>query len=295
MAECDENCESCSTGDTCKDPKKEIILQEKAVSKRLSKIKHKIMVMSGKGGVGKTTVAVNLALALAEKGLEVGLMDADIHGPNVPKMLGIEKMYPTVGDGKIWPVIVPPRLKIMSMAFLLQDTDSPVIWRGPMKMTAIRQFISDVEWGELDFLIVDLPPGTGDEPLSVAQLIKDIDGSIIVTTPQDVALLDSRKSVNFARQLKTPIVGIVENMSGFVCPKCGERIDLFKVGGGQRSAKEMDVPFLGAVPIDPRIVEDSDSGKPFILDGSPASEAFEKIADKIRITVSGKKLEVFKG
>ena len=287
MAECDENCESCSTEDSCTDPKKEILLQNQAVSNRMSKIKHKIMVMSGKGGVGKTTVAVNLALALAAKGNEVGLVDADLHGPNVPKMLGIEKMFPEVVGKKILPVIVPPRLKIVSMAFLLQDADSPVIWRGPLKMTAIRQFLSDFEWGELDYLIIDLPPGTGDEPLSVAQLIKDIDGSIIVTTPQDVALLDSRKSVNFARQLKTPIIGIVENMSGFVCPKCGERIDLFKVGGGERSAKEMDVPFLGAVPIDPKIVEDSDSGKPFILDGSCASKAFEKIANKIRETVSG--------
>jgi len=287
MKECDEKCETCSTEETCTDPEKEILMQDKAVLDRMSKIKHKIMVMSGKGGVGKTTVAVNLAIALATRGFEVGLMDADIHGPNVPKMLGLENMFPTVIEKKILPVIVPPRLKIMSMAFLLQDADSPVIWRGPMKMTAIRQFLSDVEWGKLDYLIVDLPPGTGDEPLSVAQLIKDIDGSIIVTTPQDVALLDSRKSVNFARQLNTPIIGIVENMSGFVCPKCGERIDLFKVGGGERSAKEMDVPFLGAVPIDPIIVEDCDSGKPFILDGSPVSDAFEKIADKIREIVSG--------
>ena len=149
-------------------------------------------------------------------------------------------------------------------------------------MTAIRQFLSDVEWGDLDYLIVDLPPGTGDEPLSVAQLIKEMDGAIIVTTPQDVALLDSRKTVNFARQIKTPIIGIVENMSGFVCPKCGEKIDLFKVGGGERSANEMGVPFLGAIPIDPKIVEDGDSGKPFVLDRSDASESFEKIADKVR-------------
>ena len=282
MKECDEKCETCSTEETCTDPKKEILMQDKAVSDRMSKIKHKIMVISGKGGVGKTTVAVNLAFTLAAKGLEVGLMDADIHGPNVPKMLGLDKMHPDVGDGSILPVMVPPRLKVISMAFLLPDTDSPVIWRGPMKMTAIRQFLSDVEWGNLDYLIIDLPPGTGDEPLSVVQLIKDIDGSIIVTTPQDVALLDSRKTVNFARQLKTPIIGIVENMSGLSCPKCGEKIDLFKVGGGKRSAKDMDVPFLGSVPIDPQIVEDADSGKPFILSRSDASESFEKITDKIQ-------------
>ncbi|MDY6965188.1 MAG: Mrp/NBP35 family ATP-binding protein [Halobacteriota archaeon] len=288
MEECDEKCESCSTAETCTDPKKETLMQDKAVLDRLSKIKNKIMVMSGKGGVGKTTVAVNLALALAAKGLTVGLMDADIHGPNVPKMLGIDKMLPSVSDGKILPVMVPPRLKVISMAFLLPDTDAPVIWRGPMKMTAIRQFLADVEWGELDYMIIDLPPGTGDEPLSVAQLIPDIDGSIIVTTPQDVALLDSRKTVNFARQLKTPIIGIVENMSGFVCPKCGEKIDLFKVGGGKRAAEDMGVPFLGAVPIDPKIVEDADSGKPFILDRSDASESFEKIADKVREVAQSK-------
>lgn len=282
MVEYDEKCETCSTEETCTDPEKEMLMQDKAVLDRLSKVKYKIMVMSGKGGVGKTTVAVNLALSLATKGLSVGLMDADIHGPNVPIMLGIDKEHPTVGDGTIIPVMVPPRLKVISMAFLLPDTDSPIIWRGPMKMSAIRQFLSEVEWGELDYLIIDLPPGTGDEPLSVAQLIEDIDGSIIVTTPQDVALLDSRKTVNFARQLKTPIIGIVENMSGLLCPKCGEKIDLFKVGGGERSAKDMDVPFLGAVPIDPKIVEDADSGKPFVLGRSKASESFEKIADKIR-------------
>lgn len=283
MEECDEKCDTCSTVGECTDPKKEAILQEKAVSDRMSKIKYKIMVMSGKGGVGKSTVAVNLALSLVANGLEVGLVDADIHGPNVPKMLGIEDMFPTAaGDGIILPVIVPPRLKVISMAFLLQNTDAPVIWRGPMKMTAIKQFLADVEWGDLDYLIVDLPPGTGDEPLSVAQLIPDMDGSIIVTTPQEVALLDARKSVNFARQLKTPIIGIVENMSGFTCPKCGERIDLFKVGGGEKSASEMDVPFLGSIPIDPKIVEDADMGKPFILSSSKASESFEKIAGKIR-------------
>ena len=282
MEECDEKCETCGIQETCEDPKKEMQMQDKEVLERLSKIKHKIMVMSGKGGVGKTTVAVNLALTLAAKGSNVGLMDADIHGPNVPKMLGIENEHPTVGKETILPVMVPPRLKVMSMAFLLPDTDLPIIWRGPMKMSAIRQFIADVEWGELDYLIVDLPPGTGDEPLSVAQLIEGIDGSIIVTTPQDVALLDSRKTVNFAKQLGTPILGIVENMSGLICPKCGDKIDLFKVGGGKKAAEDMGIPFLGAVPIDPKIVEDADSGKPFVLGKSDASESFEKITDKIR-------------
>ncbi|MDY6931789.1 MAG: Mrp/NBP35 family ATP-binding protein [Halobacteriota archaeon] len=283
MVECDDNCDTCSEAGECTDPKKRAILEEKAVSDRMSKVKHKIMVMSGKGGVGKSTVAVNLALTLAANGFEVGLVDADIHGPNVPKMLGIKETFPTATeDGTILPVIVPPRLKVISMAFLLQSPDIPVIWRGPMKMTAIKQFLADVEWGELDYLIVDLPPGTGDEPLSVAQLIPDIDGSIIVTTPQEVALLDSRKSVNFARELKTPVIGIVENMSGLICPKCGEKIDLFKVGGGKRSASEMNVPFLGFIPIDPKIVEDADMGRPFILGNSKASESFEEIAEKIQ-------------
>jgi Mrp family chromosome partitioning ATPase len=259
--------------------------QQKAVDERMANVKHKIMVISGKGGVGKTTVAVNLALTFAMHGLETGLMDADIHGPNVPKMLGIENELPEVNpEGKgIYPVMVPPRVKVMSIAFMLSSRDSPVIWRGPLKMGAIRQFLSDVFWGNLDYLIADLPPGTGDEPLSVAQLIPKMDGAIIVTTPQDVALLDSRKAVNFVRQLKMPVIGIVENMSGFVCPKCGEKIDLFKVGGGERSAMEMGVPFLGRIPINQKIVEAGDSGMPFILEHkSDAAVSFEKIVENVR-------------
>jgi ATP-binding protein involved in chromosome partitioning len=263
--------------------------QDERLKERMANVKHKILVMSGKGGVGKTTVAINLALTLATKGYEVGVMDADIHGPNVPKMLGIEDSHPDVSEEGISPVFVPPRLKVMSLAFLLESKDTPIVWRGPLKMGAIKQFLSDVFWGDLDYLIVDLPPGTGDEPLSVAQLIPDIDGAIIVTTPQDVALLDSRKSVSFARALGIPVIGIIENMSGFKCPNCGEVIDLFKIGGGERSAADMGVPFLGKIPIEIKIVESSDSGIPFVLEHkSEAADAFEVIVDRVKEIVEVK-------
>ncbi|CAD6491213.1 MAG: Iron-sulfur cluster carrier protein [Candidatus Argoarchaeum ethanivorans] len=266
----------------------EAMAQEKRLKERMGKIKHKIMVMSGKGGVGKTTVAVNLALTLAAKGYEVGIMDADVHGPNVPKMLGIEDERPDVTEEGIIPVFVPPRVKVMSLAFLLQSKDTPVVWRGPLKMGVIRQFLSDVLWGDLDCLIADLPPGTGDEPLSVAQLVPEIDGAIIVTTPQDVALLDSRKSVTFAKKLGIPVIGIIENMSGFKCPKCGETIDLFKTGGGERAAIDMGVPFLGRIPIEVNIVLSGDSGIPFVLEHeSEAAQSFRAIVDNIEDIMKG--------
>jgi len=271
--------------------KKRMMEEEEAVKARMEKVKHKIMVMSGKGGVGKTTVAANLAFALGMRGLDVGLMDADIHGPDVPKILGIEDKRPEVSEGKISPISVTPRLKTMSIGFLLADRDSAIIWRGPMKMNAIRQFLSDVDWGELDYMVVDLPPGTGDEPLSVAQLIKNVDGAIIVTTPQDLALLDSRKAVNFSGVLKVPVIGIIENMSGFVCPYCGKEINIFKYGGGERSASELGVPFLGRVPLDPKMVEAADNGTPFVMQKeSKAQEAFEQIVENVRTFVEGKKV-----
>ena len=251
--------------------------------KSLARIRHKIIVMSGKGGVGKSTVSVNLAMSLAMRGYEVGILDADITGPNIPKMLHIEDAQIQGDQDGLFPVDVPPHMKVMSMAFLIQDPDSPVVWRGPMKMGALRQFLADVKWGELDFLIIDLPPGTGDEPLTIAQLIPEADGAIVVTTPQDVALLDSRKSVTFAKALKLPVLGIVENMSGLICPHCGKEIDLFKIGGGENAAHEMGVPFLGRVPIDPSVVDSGDSGKPIVLTkrDSLATKAFDEIADKI--------------
>ncbi|HUV02287.1 MAG TPA: Mrp/NBP35 family ATP-binding protein [Desulfobacteria bacterium] len=263
--------------------------QVETVESRMAKVKYKIMVMSGKGGVGKTTVAANLAFALGMQGLDVGLMDADIHGPNVPKILGIEEKRPEVINDKIYPVLVTPRLKAISVGFLLPSKDSSVIWRGPMKMNAIRQFLSGVEWGELDYMVVDLPPGTGDEPLSVVQLVKEIDGAIIVTTPQDLALLDSRKAVNFAEIVKVPVIGIVENMSGFTCPHCGNVINIFKYGGGERAAEELGVPFLGRVPLDPGMVEAADSGTPFVLHKeSQVSKAFGEIVQNVRAFVESK-------
>lgn len=255
---------------------------ELKVSRALTKIKNRLLVFSGKGGVGKSTVAANLAVAFSQKGLNVGLMDVDIHGPNLAKFLGVEdKRLDTSPDG-IKPVEVNDHLKLISMAFLLQDPNLPVIWRGPMKMKAIQQFLGDVAWGDLDWLVIDSPPGTGDEPLSVAQLIPAT-GAVIVTTPQEVSLLDSRKAVAFAWRLNLKVFGIIENMSGMVCPHCGGKIDLFKVGGGERAALELGVPFLGRIPIDPQIVLLGDEGKPFVMarPDSEASQAFMKIVEKI--------------
>ncbi len=282
-----------TTGTEGEKEKEKMMKEEDAALKAsMEKVKHKIMVMSGKGGVGKTTVAANLAFALGMRGLDVGLMDADIHGPDIPKILGIEDKRPEASEGKISPILVTPRLKAMSIGFLLPDRDSAIIWRGPMKMNAIRQFLSDVDWGELDYMIVDLPPGTGDEPLSVAQLIKNVDGAIIVTTPQDLALLDSRKAVNFSGVLKVPVIGIIENMSGFKCPYCGKEINIFKYGGGERSARELGVPFLGRVPLDPKMVEAADNGTPFVLQKeSKVREAFEQIVENVRAFVEGKEVK----
>jgi len=257
--------------------------EDKKVAETLNKIKNRVLIFSGKGGVGKSTVAANLALALSERQLKVGLLDIDIHGPNLAKMLGVEnERLVSVGEDRILPVAVTKNLSLVSMAFLLQEKSTPVIWRGPMKMKVIQQFLSDVAWGNLDWLVIDSPPGTGDEPLSIAQLIPAT-GALIVTTPQEVSLLDSSKAVNFARKLGLSIYGIVENMSGLICPHCGKVINLFKEGGGERLAQELDVPFLGKIPIDPKIVELGDDGKPFVVyyPESQASKAFELIVDKI--------------
>jgi ATP-binding protein involved in chromosome partitioning len=243
---------------------REKIEQEKRLKDRMLRIKHKLIVISGKGGVGKTTVAVNVAYGLATTGNRVGILDVDIHGPNIAKMLGIEEKRLTGSESGIEPVVVIPGLKAVSLALLLEDRDQPVIWRGPLKMITIKQFLADVNWGELDYLIVDSPPGTGDEPLSTCQLIPNINGAIIVTTPQDVAILDSRKSVLFAKELKVPIVGIIENMGGFICPHCRKEIDLFGIGGGEKSAHDLNVPFLGRIPVEPHMVTFGDSGQPFI-------------------------------
>jgi len=263
-------------------------LDDSKVKDNLNKIKYKIVVMSGKGGVGKSTVSANLALSLAEKGYEVGLLDSDIHGPSIPKMLGLEDKKPGPSETGIAPIFALPKLKVMSMGFLISDKDAPVIWRGPLKMGAIKQLIGDVDWGILDYLIIDLPPGTGDEPLSIAQLIPDNDGAVIVTTPQDVALVSVRKSINFVKKMNMPVIGIVENMSGFKCPHCGKNIDLFKTGGGLKASKDFNVPFLGKIPIDPQIVETGDSGEPFVVNNmnSDAAKAFVKIVEGIENIVN---------
>jgi Mrp family chromosome partitioning ATPase len=251
--------------------------------KNMGRIKHKIIVTSGKGGVGKSTVSSNIAMLLSMRGYEVGLLDADIHGPNIPKMFHIEDAVLRGDNEGIMPVIVPPHLKVMSMAFLVQNSDEPIIWRGPLKMGALRQFLADVRWGELDFLIIDLPPGTGDEPLTIMQLLPEADGSVVVTTPQDVALQNSRKSIGLSRKLNIPVLGIIENMSGLTCPHCGKEIDLFKIGGGEKAAIELDVPFLGRIPLDPEVVTSGDEGMPIVISDtdSPAATAYGQVVDEI--------------
>jgi ATP-binding protein involved in chromosome partitioning len=271
-------------------PKPMISDEDFKLNESLGKIKHVLIVMSGKGGVGKSTVSSNIAMALSDAGYQTGLMDVDITGPNIPKMFGIEDEQLEVLNEKLVPIAVPPSLKIMSMAFLLPDKDSPVMWRGPVKMTAIRQFIEDVMWGDLDYLVIDMPPGTGDEAISIVQLIPKADGAIIVTTPQDVALLDSRKSISFSAQTKIPIIGLIENMSGFVCPHCGKETDIFKVGGGEATAKSMNIQFLGRVPIEPAIVVSGDAGMPIVIQDpeSASAKAFKSITQKVIKTVESK-------
>jgi len=247
-----------------KDKKTQGLEQEKRLKDNLAKIQNKLIVMSGKGGVGKTTVAVNLAYGLANKNKKVGILDVDIHGPNIAKMLGIEGQKLTGSELGIEPIEVLPNLKAVSLSFLLKNKDQPVIWRGPLKMITIKQFLADVNWGQLDYLIVDSPPGTGDEPLSICQLIPDINGAIVVTTPQEVAILDSRKSILFAKELKISFIGVIENMSGFICPHCKKEIELFGFGGGEKAAGNLGVSFLGRLPVEPEIIKLGDSGQPFI-------------------------------
>jgi Mrp family chromosome partitioning ATPase len=256
--------------------------EERMLKENLSRIKNTIVVLSGKGGVGKSTIAVNIATALAETGLAVGLLDVDIHGPSVPKLLGLEgsRLQASV-SGMLLPVESAHGLKVMSIGFLLEHSDSAVIWRGPLKYGVIKQFLKDVSWGDLDVLVIDSPPGTGDEPLSVCQLIANPTGAIIVTTPQDVSISDVRKSINFCRQLNMPILGVVENMSGFVCPHCGKETQIFKNGGGEKMAEEMNVPFLGRIPIESAIAENGDAGRTFAdtaaAHATPAQQAFASI------------------
>lgn len=263
--------------------KRQLQIEQTQIRKKIQRIKHKILVLSGKGGVGKSTVAANLAMSLALAGKNVGLLDIDIHGPSVPKILGIEKEIVQITGNTLFPVEMTGNLKVMSIGFLLRQSDDAVIWRGPMKYQMIKQFLKDVQWGNLDFLIVDSPPGTGDEPLSIVQLLEDADGAVIITTPQEVALSDVRKCISFCNNLNLSVLGVLENMSGFICPKCGERTDVFKSGGGENMARQMRVPFLGRIPIDPDIVRSCDSGKPFVFNYSKSqtAKAFESVSGPI--------------
>jgi ATP-binding protein involved in chromosome partitioning len=256
---------------------------ERTLRERLAKIKHTLIVLSGKGGVGKSTVAVNLAMSLSMKGFKTGLLDVDIHGPSIPTLLDLKGQKLVVNVGGIQPLECWPRLKAMSIGLLLGDEDQPIIWRGPMKGNAIKQFLQDVEWGELDYLVVDCPPGTGDEPLSVAQLLSGKSSGIIVTTPQQVATVDVAKCVTFCKSLNMPVEGIVENMGTFVCPHCGKETDIFARGGGLKLALRMSVPFLGNIPLDPEIVQSGDTGKPYVYyyPKSKTAERFEEIIAKI--------------
>jgi ATP-binding protein involved in chromosome partitioning len=253
------------------------------LQQRMAEIKHIVLVLSGKGGVGKSTVAVNLAVALAKADRQVGLLDVDIHGPSVPKLTGLEGQTPHSDGAALLPVRLADSLAVMSIGFLLTSKADAVIWRGPLKYNVIRQFLKDVAWGTLDYLVIDCPPGTGDEPLSVAQLAGPNAEAIIVTTPQDLSVSDVRRCVTFCRQVNLPILGVLENMSGFVCPQCGARIDLFKVGGGETLARETNVPFLGRIPFDPKIVVSGDSGVPF-ADGDvagPSVAALNAVVERL--------------
>lgn len=256
---------------------------DRKLKENLGRIRKKLFVLSNKGGVGKSFVATSLALIAAKKGLKTGILDADIHGPSIAHMLGFAGMPLGVTEEGIEPIGVRDNLVAVSTASLLRSQDDSVIWRGPLKMGLIKQFLAEVRWGELDLLVIDSPPGTGDEPLSIAQLIPEMCGAIVVTSPQDVALLDARKCVSFLNQLKIPTLGILENLSGMVCPHCGKRIDVFKAGGGQRAATDLGIPFLGAIPIDMAIVEASDSGKPYVLEHpeSEAAKVLEAIIEEV--------------
>ncbi|BDQ37523.1 iron-sulfur cluster carrier protein [Pseudodesulfovibrio nedwellii] len=263
MSEC-EGCSSaapdgsCTSTTGCDNP------EELKLQQTLGRIKHKIVVMSGKGGVGKSTVATNIAVALSLAGKKVGLLDVDVHGPSLPRMLSLKGQKPHMGDRTMEPVPWSKNLSVMSLGFLLEDDRQAVIWRGPVKMGLIKQFVEDVMWGELDYLVVDCPPGTGDEPLSTLQTLGPTAMGVIVTTPQGVAIDDVRRSVSFVGEVGNRVLGIIENMSGFACPNCGTIHEIFKSGGGEALAKEAGVQFLGRIPLDPEVANSGDEGYPYL-------------------------------
>ncbi len=264
---------------SCENPEmNEVLLKE-----RISRIKNKIVILSGKGGVGKSTVAANIAMSLALAGFKTGLLDVDIHGPSIPTIMGLQDKKMQNDGISLLPLGYGNNLKVVSIGFLLDNSDSAIIWRGPAKIGFIKQMLGQVEWGELDYLIVDCPPGTGDEPLSAIQLLENVTGAVIVTTPQKLAITDVRKSVNFCERLNVPVIGVIENMSGFVCPECNKTVDIFKSGGGERMAQDMNVPFLGKIPLDPNIVEAGDEGKPFVYfySKTPTAKIMENIIQPI--------------
>ena len=273
MAECNKECGSCESAGTC----------DLKLKSRLSAIKHKVMVLSGKGGVGKSSVSVNLAIALAMDGMKVGLLDIDFHGPSVPTMLGLQKIKLDSDENGVIPAEIH-NIKVVSISMLLPENQhDAIIWRGPMKAGVLKQLLEDVNWGELDYLIMDFPPGTGDEALSACQLVSDADGGIIVTTPQEVSLADCRRCISFCRKLNLPVLGVLENMSGFACPDCAKVYDIFGSGGGESMAKDNNVPFLGKIPIDPALATACDTGRPFIYHSQekPTAQAFSKAVDNL--------------
>ncbi|MFW8601758.1 P-loop NTPase [Desulfobacterota bacterium M19] len=282
---CSSQSASCGSGPSQSDMQAQIAQQENEIKVSLGKIAHKILVMSGKGGVGKSTVSTNLALGLANRGFKVGLMDVDLHGPDVCRMLNLNENLKdaSMDQGALVPTMrVGDNLKVISLEYMMEDRDDPIIWRGPLKIQAIRQFIADMDWGELDYLIIDAPPGTGDEPLTIADTIKDAQ-ALVVTTPQDVALADVRKSINFCNHVKMKIIGLVENMSGLICPHCNNVVEVFKSGGGERTARDFDINFMGRIPMDPRVVIGGDEGSPYLTStsDSPAVKAFGALIDNV--------------
>ena len=255
----------------------------KTIKEKMSKIKHKVMIISGKGGVGKSSVTVLLALSTALKNRKVGILDADIHGPSIPKIMGLNKNQLLVSPLGILPVEGPYGVKVVSTQFILPNEDVPVIWRGPLKGRLIAEFLANVQWGMLDYLYIDLPPGTGDEPLSVAQYIRNVDGAIIVTIPSDLSRIVVKKAINFCRKLNIKVIGIIENMSGFTCPKCGTVYHVFGSGAGRKIAVEMNIPFLGEIPLDPRLSECNDKGEAYIIKykDTQTTKAIMKIAENV--------------
>ncbi len=277
-----DSVDKAKAGGGCPSQNEQQAKQEKMIKTSLSRIKHKICVLSGKGGVGKSSVSANLAASLSKKGYNVGLMDVDVHGPSIGQMFNMTELLDISSSQLLLPKQVSDNLKVVSVQALMQDRDQAIIWRGPAKTGMIQQFVGSVDWGSLDFLIIDAPPGTGDEPLTVIQTIPDAMG-VIVTTPQEVALADIRKSISFCRTVRMKILGIIENMAGFNCPHCNEMINLFSSGGGEKTAKAEGLDFLGAIPFDTQVVESGDNGTPLLMEENqtPFTKAFENIVDAI--------------